>query len=357
MEYNYSNGTVDAKTLTEVNSNFSKYCINNLADDRLWTRLNSSKLRTDYDDQAINFTATLPKFIKIVKDDDSTTTFSYILKEQSSIFPNIGLNGIHDYQTYEYDEDTKTGFWKDKVNLETLPSIEFEVKKEVITVKEDKVAATEGYTPKDPQTTETDGVTTTTTEEIVDGMLITTTTTSEWKTPVEVNSSIVEKVKEGYDIYICNPYRITFKFAANTSTAPTQAAFIQNSIDAMPSDMVNFLSSNLNTFEEIEDENGKVTYKVNGNDFTFTGTTVESRRLLVGFSVFKSNRGKRVLLFDHKSIPASELVIEEMIDTDLTCNFGIEYDLLFVESPADGLVQYKTETYYEGIRIDNPNRV
>lgn len=363
MDYNSNFGTVDAETLANVNTNFDKYCSNKIAasGDRLWAKLITNKMRTDWDDQAINYSASLPKFIKITKDGETTSTYSYILKEQSNIFPNIGINGIHDYQTYVFDESTNTGSWKDEVSLETLASTKFEVKREVVSINTVTETASDTDTASGPTTTPGEGGNfTIVTVAIEDGKKITTTETHEWKTPEEVNSSIVEKIKKGYDIYVCSPYKIIVTGTVGTTSTDTTPKFIHADLntDVTSKSTLEFLCDSLNSsFEEIEDsDSGKITYKVNGTNFTFNGATVEDRRLLVGFSVHKINRGNRTLLFDSNNLPDS-FSFEEIIDTDLTSNFGIEYDLLFVESPFDGLVQYKTETYYEGIRIDNPNRV
>lgn len=324
---------------------FSKF--NNLGTDKLWLHLYKNSKRTDCDDQAIHYTDDLPKFVKVVKLDTSdsgetttTTTYSFLHKDESSLFPNNkGVNGINEYKRVDEEASataTKEAgkpvtVYKDEVSLVSLSPCIFEI-----------YASTEE---------------------------------SEKENGTQLNSvPFAEEITSNYDKYIRAPYTIKVDFGklstVNHSHSDSNSfpmsfhTFV--STDFEKQNMLEFLNGKVCTFKEEYytetnakgEEVEKVKYKVDDADYTFSGETVEERCLLAGVSVYCINRDKKTLIWDSiKGDNSTDFSYTTTINSDLTVNFGIEYDLLFVESPADGVVQYKTEIYYEGIRIDNPNRI
>lgn len=309
---------------------FSKF--NSLGTDNLWLRLHKNSKRTDWDDQAINYTADLPKFVKVVQSDTTgegdsattTTTYSYLHKDESSLFPNNkGINGINEYKRVDEEaseEATKKAgkpvtIYKDEVSLVSLSPCTFDI-----------------YESEDEN--------------------------AEKKTSV----SFAEEVKPGYDKYIGAPYTIKIDFGKlDTVTAVTTPISFHtfSKTEFEQQNMLQFLNGQIYKFEEVYNEDtDTVTYKINDQQDPFKGETVEERCFLIGVSVYCINRDQKTLIWDSVSGDGStEFSYTTTVNSDLTVNFGLEYDLLFVESPADGIVQYKTEVYYEGIRIDNPNRI
>ena len=311
---------------------FSKF--NSLGTDNLWLRLHKNSKRTDWDDQAINYTADLPKFVKVVQSDTAgegdsattttTTTYSYLHKDESSLFPNNkGINGINEYKRVDEEaseEATKKAgkpvtIYKDEVSLVSLSPCTFDI-----------------YESENEN--------------------------AEKKTSV----SFAEEIKPGYDKYIGAPYTIKINFGKlETVTAATTPISFHtfSKTDFEKQNMLQFLNGQIYKFEEVYNEDtDTVTYKINDQQDPFKGETVEERCFLIGVSVYCINRDQKTLIWDSVSGDGStEFSYTTTVNSDLTVNFGLEYDLLFVESPADGIVQYKTEVYYEGIRIDNPNRI
>jgi hypothetical protein len=327
-------------TVNEANGkrlySFSKF--NSLGTDNLWLRLHKNSKRTDWDDQAINYTADLPKFVKVVQSDTTgegdsattttTTTFSYLHKDESSLFPNNkGINGINEYKRVD-EEASETAtkkagkpvtVYKDEVSLVSLSPCTFDI-----------------YESEDEN--------------------------AEKKTSV----NFAEEIKPGYDKYIGAPYTIKIDFGkldTVTTSEPTSEPTSFHSFvttDFEKQNMLQFLNGKIYKFEEVYNEDtDTVTYNVgNKIGYEFSGETVEERCFLVGVSVYCVNRDQKTLIWDSVSGDGStDFSYTTTVNSDLTVNFGLEYDLLFVESPADGIVQYKTEVYYEGIRIDNPNRI
>lgn len=323
---------------------FSKF--NNLGTDNLWLRLHKNSKRTDCDDQAIHYTDDLPKFVKVVKSDTTTsgegdqaqttttttTTYSFLHKDESSLFPNNkGVNGINEYKRVDEEASEKAGktVYKDEVSLVSLSPCVFEI-----------------YANTEEDGTQLSSV------------------------------SFAEEITPNYDKYIGAPYTIKLDFGklstvthshSSTDTGSFPMSFHTFvSTDFEKQNMLEFLNGKACTFKEEYytetnakgEEVEKVKYKVDNKDYTFSGETVEERCLLAGVSVYCVNRDKKTLIWDSINGDGStDFSYTTTVNCDLTVNFGIEYDLLFVESPAEGIVQYKTEVYYEGIRIDNPNRI